>query len=240
MELRMPNLPTNWTPETPSSRTFDDLKVALNNCVGGSAQVVKDTWQYTTWTQDIYNWWIAGLWSSGGTAQDRKFSVGTAIRIYFYCAEDEDLHESREIVVSRTYAVKDCVLTVTHTSQTQDKFKRTWARWTLTAVFEDDFSSSAVNAIVGSALSLLGIPATGAATTIMGVVGAIAGLASLLKDAESILIRKDTADGGEIWVDHGPPSSGVDEQIPLPDDICETVTDIFTPPVTVPVQGAGR
>jgi hypothetical protein len=234
---RMPNgVPTNWNPDLPDNSSLSDLQTALSSGTNWLASVDQDTWQYTTWTQDLYNWWIGGLWSSPDTAQDRSYSKGTAVHVRFYTYTDVPEHETRTLIVSRTFVVKNCIATLTHVEQDQRKATRTWVRWSLTALFQDNVKGSETDAVTSAVMSGLGIVTEGVANAVLSVAGAIASLIPLFRKAYAISVSRASAPGGEVWIDEGPPSSAVEASFTLPPEVCETLGAAWQKPVTMPVS----
>lgn len=231
-----PNIPTSWTPEIPGGRTLAEMDSVIAK--GCPAKIEKDTWQYTTWTQNVWNFlaWHIG----NGILSNQKYSNGTALRVHYYCYTDTPLQGGRTILLSRTISLTECTLTVTAVSQHQVQVKRTWERWTLTALFKDDVKSATIDGAASAAMSLLGIVAVGIVNATTGIVGAITSLVPIFDSAKAILVARHLADGGIVWQNSGPPSSALESgPTQLPDELCELLRLSFPQPVTIAIPPPG-
>jgi hypothetical protein len=231
------SIPKSWTPELNGQYRVDELSEILSECVCPS-EITVDTWEYTTFFQDIWNFLA---WHIGeGALSPQKYSSGTALRVHFYCPTDAKLHYQRTIPVSRTISLKDCVLTITEVKQAQRKVRRTWSRWTLTGLFKDDRTSSTVDSAVSAVITLIGIPEGVVVSVASGGLVAVGSLTPIFKESKRLFVARHSADGGELWVDEGPPSAAVIlGPIRLPDDVCEALSPYIGEAVTVPLDSAG-
>ncbi|MBK8022172.1 MAG: hypothetical protein IPK19_12265 [Chloroflexi bacterium] len=123
-----------------------------------------------------------------------------------------------------------CRVSITAVRQTQIEVRRQWVKWCLTLNYEDDTQSAAVQTAVLAVASLLGIGAQGIASVLSGTSGALSGLADLIgkQEQQYVFVSRETADGGTLWVDSGPPtSSAVFGPARISDEMCEALVQVF-------------
>jgi hypothetical protein len=243
MPIDMSQIPRDFIPETPGGRTFDELRQAVEG-MECAVMFIRDTWIYTTLLQDLLNGFRSLV---AGAGFEEVFSIGTSIRVCFYCPSDTPTNsDPRTVILSRTLEFSpECTLTVTETRQQQIEVQREWVKWCLTLNFKDDPQSEDVQAISLALISLLGIGATGVIDVFSGATTAFAGIADIIRrrQYQFIFVARETADGGTLWVNSGLPASNL---VFGPDRVteaqCEALLQVFGPnggTVTVPVPAGG-
>lgn len=226
MPIKTSDVPQTWIPETGVTRTLQEIQQAVQsgNC---AVKISRETWTYETTLQGIWNFLKTTV---TGLGAERSFSTGTAIRIYFSCATDTQTAERRRVIKSHSLHLDaECLLTITKVTQEQAQVERSWVRWTLTLTFEDDIKSSAIDGVVGSLVSLLGVRAEGVVDIFSGIAGSFLSITDAFGDASNrhIWVARETAAPEHLWVDIGSPASVLLSQIPLLDELCHTFRLIF-------------
>jgi hypothetical protein len=109
-------------------------------------------------------------------------------------------------------------------------------RWTKSA---DDILDAVkrINSIAASASAIVGMPSGGLPTSGAAIAMQLLKIAgSVQKKAKAILVRRDSAKGGTVWVDKGPPSSSLESgPTALDPELCELFSLYFSDTETIPV-----
>jgi len=231
-----PKIPGQWTGEIPEKRTLSELIAAVqtSDCI---TKFEVETWYYETFWQSVWNNLPKLL---GNVRKQPLYSVGTLLRILFFCYSDSDPSSTREVPISRTMTLKNCELTITETLQSQALMVRSWVRWAITILFKDDQSSERVNSAINAMTADLGM-LPGVTSVIGGIAGILSSLIPQLDKTDAVLVARHTAGGGSVWVNVGLPSSRlIAGPVRLSDELCEILEPFFPQPLTTPKAESGE